>query len=274
MIELRQWGSHKQRLVMSILMAAPLLALLAVGPYWSWALLIMAVSALGLWELQGLFFPDGLPEPWRLYFLLAGPLLPLSAACGGLAWLHITLVAALFSSLVLILAVSPLDPFGIPRFALFQLGWLYIPYLLSYVLLIGQWQNGRSWVFFVLLVIIAGDVGAYYTGKTCGRHRLYEAVSPKKTVEGSVGGLTASVIFGALFGTVFINGPSVASLILLSGFLALVGQLGDLIESMIKRVSGKKDSSQMIPGHGGILDRMDSLLFAFPSLWAYLHWME
>jgi phosphatidate cytidylyltransferase len=274
MIGLHQWESHKQRLVTSILMAAPLVALLALGPYWSWTLLVMVVSALGLWELQGLFFPDGLPNSWKMYFLLTGVLLPFFAAFGGTAWLHIILVAALFSSFILILTVSPLDPSGIPRFALFELGWLYIPYLLSYVLLIGQSQNGRIWIFFVLLVIIAGDVGAYYTGKTWGRHKLYETVSPKKTMEGSFGGLAASVICGVLFGTVFINGPSVASLILLSGFLALVGQLGDLIESMIKRVSGKKDSSQMIPGHGGILDRMDSLLFAFPSLWAYLHWME
>ncbi|NLI80511.1 MAG: phosphatidate cytidylyltransferase [Deltaproteobacteria bacterium] len=273
MIDPRQWGSHRQRLVTSIFMAIPVAALLALGPYWGWALVVMVLSALGLWELQGLFFPAGLTMAGKVHFVVTGSLIPFCAAVGGVGWLHAALVAILFVSLVLILFLSPLDPGGIPRLALFQFGWLYIPYLLSYVLLIGDVEGGRRWVFFALLVTAAGDIGAYYCGRFFGRRKLYEAVSPKKTWEGSAGGLTAAIACGVIYGTLCIQSTTLVAVTLLSALLAVVGQLGDLIESMIKRVSGRKDSSRLIPGHGGILDRMDSLLFVFPCLWVYLHWM-
>lgn len=266
------WGSHTQRVATSLLLGLPLVLLLATGPLWSWALLVATVSALGLWEIHGLFFREPLPRPWQLFFILAGVSLPLATALGGIVWLHIALVTAFFTSFVLLLMISPLDSAGIPRLALFQLGWLYIPYLLSYVLLIGENGQGRTWVFFVLVVIIAGDAGAFYCGRALGRRKLYEEVSPKKTVEGSVGGLLASVCFGVIFGALFIKGSSVAWIVMLSTAFGLVGQIGDLIESMIKRVSGKKDSSRLLPGHGGILDRVDSLLFVFPCMWLYVRW--
>lgn len=270
MFDWSHWGSHRQRVATSLLLGLPLVLLLAAGPRWSWALLVAAVSALGLWEFQGLLFREPLAGRWQLFFILVGLSLPLAAALGGILWLHITLVTGFFASFVLLLTFSPLDTTGIPRIALFQLGWVYIPYLLSYVLLIGESGQGRTWIFFVLIVIVAGDAGAFYCGRALGRRKLYERVSPNKTVEGSLGGLTASVCFGTLFGALFIEGPPVARLVVLSAAFGLLGQVGDLIESMLKRVSGKKDSSQLLPGHGGILDRMDSLLFVFPCMWLYV----
>ncbi|NTU48817.1 MAG: phosphatidate cytidylyltransferase, partial [Syntrophobacteraceae bacterium] len=183
MLDWSQWGSHKQRIVTSFLLGVPLVFLLAAGPFWSWALLVMGVSALGLWELQGLLFRESLSRPWQLFFLLAGVLLPLASAMGGFVWLHVALVTAFFTSLVLLLMTSPLDPAGIPRLALFQLGWLYIPYLLSYVLLIGRLADGTLWIFFILCVNAADDIAAFYCGRRFGRHKLYPAVSPKKTLE-------------------------------------------------------------------------------------------
>ncbi len=101
---------------------------------------------------------------------------------------------------------------------------------------------------------------------------MYEAVSPKKTIEGALGGLFASVLVGMVYGTLFFKGIETWEILLLSGVLALLGQGGDLIESMIKRMAGRKDSSELLPGHGGILDRLDSLLFVIPATFFYLVW--
>jgi phosphatidate cytidylyltransferase len=151
------------------------------------------------------------------------------------------------------------------------LGWLYVPYPLSYVLLLGRGESPRAWIFYVLLVLVAGDAGAYYTGKAIGKHKLNRVVSPNKTIEGSIGGLMASTLVGALYGLLFIDSRSVVLVIFMALALELVGQVGDLIESMLKRMHGKKDSSGLLPGHGGLLDRLDSLLFAFPVTWLIMH---
>jgi phosphatidate cytidylyltransferase len=143
---------------------------------------------------------------------------------------------------------------------------LYIPFLLSHVLLLFLLPFGRRWIFFVLFVVFAGDTGAYYTGYRWGRHKLWPAVSPGKTIEGAIGGLFSSLVIGVIFGKLVFTsaGITVGFLLVLATGLALVGQTGDLVESMLKRVSQVKDSSGLLPGHGGLLDRLDSLIFAFP----------
>ena len=132
---------------------------------------------------------------------------------------------------------------------------------------------GKFWVLFVLAVIIAGDAGAYHVGVRMGRHKLYRVVSPNKSVEGAVGGFVFSLLAGMIVGLVFLNNVHPAKLLVCIFAVASAGQLGDLIESMLKRNSGKKDSSHLLPGHGGILDRLDSLLFALPVMWALLRWV-
>ena len=270
---MREWDSHKQRVVTGILLAVPLIGILSLGPYWSWVLLVGAASAVALWEFQGLVFQDGLPCRWQAFHALVGLLLLLGAATGDAPGLHFALVAALFASLFALLAFAPREASGLSRIGLLSLGWLYIPYLLSYVLLIGKIDGGRAWMFYIFTVTAAGDAGAFYCGRKFGRHKLYELVSPKKTIEGSMGGLLSSIIVGALYGFLFLRPPSLWQLVFLTVCVALAGQIGDLIESMIKRMSGKKDSSQLLPGHGGLLDRLDSLLFVFPIIWMFILWM-
>jgi phosphatidate cytidylyltransferase len=275
MLNRDKWDSHTLRLMTGSLLLLPLLALLSVGPYWSWLVVVALAAGAGLWEFERLIFDEnGLPPWWQAFYVLAGLLLPLGAAIGGAAGLHGMLVLSLFGGLSCLLVFSPLDPTQLDRLARLCLGWLYIPYLLSYVLLIGRMEAGRAWMFFILVVIVASDAGAYYCGKRFGRHKLYEAVSPKKTIEGSAGGLLASIILGTAFGVLCLGQTPVGYVVGFSGALALVGQVGDLMESMIKRMSGKKDASQLLPGHGGILDRLDSLLFAFPATWLFLTWMN
>lgn len=273
MLKHDHWSSHQQRLVTGLLLGLPLLLILTVGPIWSWLLLILAAAVLGLWELQQLLVPEGLSRGLLPAYILAGLCMPLAAFAAGPSGLHAALVSCLFSGFVGLLIYSPLDAERIALLSRLCLGWLYIPYLLSYVLLIGTSGGGRTWIVLILLVIVASDAGAYYFGSWCGRHKLYGRVSPKKTVEGAVGGVVASIVTGVLFGYLCLEGVSAGKLTVLSGTLALVSQAGDLFESMLKRMCARKDSSNLLPGHGGLLDRLDSLLFAFPVAWFFWVWM-
>ncbi|MEJ2670641.1 MAG: phosphatidate cytidylyltransferase, partial [Deltaproteobacteria bacterium] len=125
-------------------------------------------------------------------------------------------------------------------------------------------NNGEWWIFWLLMVIIAADTGACYCGRAWGRAKLYPEVSPGKTWAGVVGGLAAAVIIGAALGSWALPRLSPVALAGLALLLAIVGLVGDLFESMLKRQAAVKDASELLPGHGGVLDRLDSLLFVAP----------
>ncbi|MEA3428448.1 MAG: phosphatidate cytidylyltransferase [Thermodesulfobacteriota bacterium] len=141
---------------------------------------------------------------------------------------------------------------------------IYIPLFLSCMVLIRNDADGIVWIFFLLILVSAGDTGAFYVGRLWGQYKLCPAVSPGKTIEGAIGGLAATLGAGLIFMNCFLK-----SLLLWPGILfflsiGVVGQVGDLFESELKRYAGVKDSGSILPGHGGILDRIDALLFAAP----------
>jgi phosphatidate cytidylyltransferase len=123
---------------------------------------------------------------------------------------------------------------------------------------------------FLYFIIWASDIGAYSIGIPFGRHRLYEKVSPKKSIEGLIGALAAAAGMALLCRAWFMPPIGAAEAVVLALVLAAAGTTGDLVESLFKRAAGVKDSGVIIPGHGGILDRMDSMLFAAPVLFYYL----
>jgi phosphatidate cytidylyltransferase len=152
-------------------------------------------------------------------------------------------------------------------------GTVYIPVLLSFLILIRAGDVGMTWIFFVLAIVFAGDTSAYYVGSYWGRHKLSPAISPGKTIEGSLGGLAANLAVGAIGKALFFPGLSWATSILFFLAVGAAGQMGDLFESEMKRFSGIKDSSSLLPGHGGILDRIDALLFASPVAYVFVRFI-
>lgn len=145
-------------------------------------------------------------------------------------------------------------------------GAVYIGLLFAYILLLryipGQ---GGFYVFFTILVTWANDSAAYFTGITLGKHKLSPLISPKKSVEGSIGGLIGGVCLSVAMALMF--NKQLWAMILLGVSAVIAGQFGDLVESVVKRNSGVKDSGRFLPGHGGVLDRFDSLLLAAPVVY-------
>ena len=195
---------------------------------------------------------------------IARPLLPMT---GGLVfWIALSVLTVLT---VRLFARRPVEgAFEDISFTL--LGVVYVALLFGYQVAIHAGQAGKTWLVFLYLVIWASDTGAYYAGTAFGRHRLYEKISPKKSIEGLVGGTAASMVTALLCRLWLVKGLGTAEALALGAVLALVGTVGDLSESLLKRSAGVKDSGTLIPGHGGILDRMDSMLFAAPVLFYYL----
>ena len=156
-------------------------------------------------------------------------------------------------------------------FALTVLGFFYVYGLFAYLILLrNSTPEGMWWVFLSLALIWSNDTGAYFTGRYFGKHKLHELVSPKKTIEGAIGGILLATIVAFLAG-IFLPFLSYQEAFFLGILTSIIGILGDLWESGLKRVAGVKDSGSLLPGHGGVLDRFDSLLFAAPVVYYYIH---
>ncbi len=149
-------------------------------------------------------------------------------------------------------------------------GVLYIPVLLALLIPIRQAPQGFWLIFTLVFVVFAGDTLALYVGTFLGRHKLCPTISPKKTVEGSLGGLGGSLLAGTIMKLSLFHEIAWGQVILFCLLVGAAGQIGDLFESQMKRASGIKDSGGILPGHGGMLDRIDALLFAGPVAYALI----
>ncbi len=153
------------------------------------------------------------------------------------------------------------------------LGLVYIALPITFLFLIAVLEpHGRLWLLLLLIVVWANDTFAYFTGRLIGKHKLSPEISPGKTIEGAVGGLTGGGLVAYVFNYYANLMPAAHWIIALSIVIGIAGIFGDLGESLLKRSAGVKDSGSLIPGHGGILDRMDSLLFPAPILYYFILW--
>tara|TARA_B100000959_G_scaffold193174_1_gene201982 strand:+ start:525 stop:1322 length:798 start_codon:yes stop_codon:yes gene_type:complete len=149
-------------------------------------------------------------------------------------------------------------------------GVMYVAFLLSYIIFIRKEEAGRELIFMLFLIIWLGDTLAYYIGTLAGKHLLAPSISPKKSIEGAIAGLLGSVGGALLAHYWFYPAISIANCTILALVTGIAGQMGDLCESLIKRNLNVKDSGFLVPGHGGLLDRLDSILFSAPVFY-YIH---
>ena len=254
---------------LTALVALPFLfVVIRYGGEPAFASLILIVSILGLWEYYAMVLTPG-QRTFGWTGLVAGFLL-----LGGVSLYGIQALPAIIALLFMGIAITLLLRFGkgdviSDALARIVCGVIYIPFFLAHLILIRNHDGGAVWIFFVLAVVFALDTSAYYVGTYAGRHKLYPVVSPKKTWEGAVGGLIGALLAACLFRTWFLGDVMWLHLIILTLCMAIFGGIGDLVESMIKRSVHVKDSGVLLPGHGGILDRIDSLLFAAPIVYYY-----
>jgi phosphatidate cytidylyltransferase len=217
------------------------------------------------------------------------PLVEATAMIYGIA-----LASAMAPFIFLTLAMRGPDlKVGYPSAAASSFAFVYIAIPMALLVGIRQQPAGAIWTIFTLLAVWAGDIFAYFVGKAIGKHHMSPDISPKKTWEGAVASILASVMIGTLWihyapaissallrsglidrrdGMFGLEQPQLWPVILLSALVNLAAQLGDLVESLIKRGAGVKDSGTILPGHGGMLDRIDAMLFAVPVVWAYGVW--
>jgi phosphatidate cytidylyltransferase len=248
--------------------------IVALGEWWTLAGMFV-VAGLAVSEFTRLMSRGG-HQPSFVFMMGVVGVFFLDAALPGkgillsllLAVVVVTITAQLFRKDVMQPTVG---------WALSIAGGLYFGWLLVHFVYLRQLPDGLSWILATLLVTWASDSGAYFVGRFAGRHKLCPRLSPKKTWEGIAGGIAGGLVVGVLVGWVAMRvsgaiGPLPG--LALGLLAAIVSPLGDLVVSMMKREVGAKDSGNLIPGHGGILDRTDSLLFVVPATYYLASWLQ
>ncbi|HSF59458.1 MAG TPA: phosphatidate cytidylyltransferase [Candidatus Binatia bacterium] len=257
-------SSLRSRLLTGTVGVALLVLLVGWAPPSVFAGLFVVLTAQALREYFSMAFPGAVKDQlWGILFgvsvsvMLLFPLVPEGDA-------GVSLLFVVFFSVYLFLP-GRLEE-RLQRLIWTLLGAVYLGYLLPHWVLLFRMPHGRAWVALVLLVIMMGDAAAYFIGRRFGRRKLAPEISPGKTVEGVLGYLAGSLAGGCLGAMFLVTELAAIEIVLLSGMLSVAGQIGDLFESLIKRVLGVKDSGTLLPGHGGLLDRLDSLIF--PAVFA------
>ncbi|HSC87543.1 MAG TPA: phosphatidate cytidylyltransferase [Polyangiaceae bacterium] len=264
------------RLATAFTLGPLLLVLLFWGPVWAWAAFLVLAATLASRELLGMTHPADPGSRWLG-----------SIVSGALAWCAYSWredPRLFFSAVVVVVIFSALVPLvrlgEIPTAALRVLGGISAPFYVGVLLMTlamlrrDQGATGPAYVFLTLTLAWMGDTGGYVLGRAIGKTQLYPAVSPKKTREGLLGSVLFATGAGILASCTYLPDLPLGHGALLGVFGALLGQSGDLVESLLKRSTGVKDSGALLPGHGGLLDRIDALLVVGPLVYLYTLWFH
>jgi phosphatidate cytidylyltransferase len=259
-------GSTALRFASALPLIPVILWLLFYGPRWGFHTFALTAVAIVARELMAMTMPG------QRLLIAIGTLATVGfAAAVVFAPAHLfpaVLGLGLVALVASLLRPDPIDSSGARAGWLFG-GPVYIGGLLITVDLLHGLPFGARWVVLAMMLAFLSDTAAYFAGRAFGKHKLYEKLSPKKTIEGSLGGLVGAV-GGAFFAIYVMNLPiPVPHAIALGVVAGALGQAGDLLESLLKRSAGVKDSGNVLPGHGGLLDRVDALMFTASTTWVY-----
>lgn len=252
----------KTRIITGVIGGAAYLTLLMLGGLWyTWLLVILA--ALAFYEIIKMkkmsFFQ--FPVMFASFFIV----LFVSGAFQSFRFFStFEQLFVLFLTVLLVITVLSKNKFNFEDAAYLFIGGLYVAFGFYYMVQTRQMEYGLITTLLIILSTWATDTGAYFTGKAFGKRKLWPSISPNKTIEGALGGIVSSIIVALGIGLLSSIPLTVWQCVLLGFIIAVVGQLGDLVESALKRSLHTKDSGNIIPGHGGVLDRFDSLIYVFP----------
>jgi len=261
-------SSHVKRWITGVAGAAILFALIVYGPPALFDAVLIVLILIGVTEYSRMVFSPA--DSWeRTEVLAISLLIPFAFIVGDTAVVLAIVTLSVLGVFSLYLLRIKDQEFQIIPVMKVVFGFLYLPLTLSHFILIRHGDRGVLWIFFILVLAFSGDITAFYVGRTWGKKKLLPFVSPGKTEEGMIGLIAGSTICCIVYQQLFLpNLPVVHAAIL--GFVgSIIGQLGDLCESAIKRASGVKDSGVILPGHGGLLDRLDCLIFITPFVYYY-----
>lgn len=249
-----------KRLASALVLVPLLIWMVLRAPAGLFHALVIALGAAAVWELGRMFERAGRPSGGSLG-VVAGTLVTASFLTAGGPIVALALAVVVTLSLPLCSGAAP----STDRAATTLLGLTYVSWLLGHAILLRQLPSGAELVLFLVGVTWVGESAAYAVGSSVGRRKLAPVISPRKTVEGAVAQVLASLLAALALWRWLVGDWSVWLVLGAGLMLGVVGQVGDLVESVIKRTLGAKDTGGLIPGHGGVLDRLDSLLFNTPA---------
>lgn len=228
--------------------------------------LVLVISMVGIYEMFWLWRKMG-AHIWLPAAVLGGLLYVAAAQAGNSSLDGAALFLTFLAGIIYLVAGYPSFSFGDLAATFFTP--LYAGWLLSHIILLRHLPAGLHFVILLFVATWSTDTFAYFVGINLGRHKLAPVLSPNKSIEGSLGGLTGSVLVSLIIGLIGGQLP-VMQYIVLGLLIGITGQVGDIFESALKRLAGVKDSGRLIPGHGGILDRFDSLYLTAPVVYYYI----
>jgi len=262
---------HLKRWLSGLVIAPGLILFVLFAPPVGFLIAMLALTFLGLREFYHLCLP-AISRQERVVGFVLGLWIPLSLYLRDPRYFIAGLALVIFFLFIRLLFQRDEFALRLEKVSRHILAILYVPFFLGHYVLMHNTGGGPFWVLSTVVMVYFGDIAAFYVGRTWGRRKMAPTISPNKTMEGGLGAIIGSVAGALVCRFLFFPQQAIYHFLALGAGVGVVGQFGDLFESLLKRSAKVKDSGGLIPGHGGLLDRIDSVLFAGPFVFYYA-WM-